>query len=194
MIIQLPLGAGKAQAEITRHTHSDQCMPFGIGHDDDRRGIIVVFVRDEIERCDLSRYAATFGAGLDPDRLRDIRSRVSITIAGYENEKAEIYEIPEVRHFFTVAHSVWPSWFYFADLRSPCFYALVVSLLGNLTITRSLDGNCARIQLDPAEVRERLEPCLGPLAFFHAKTATPRQSGATRLKNLAAYLNIPNVA
>lgn len=67
----------------------------------------------------------------DAETVRAFRGRIGFDLEGFENEKREPEDIPELRSFLRAASDAWPYWFWFMETRSPLLKVLLYSLCDN---------------------------------------------------------------
>ena len=79
------------------------------------------FSRAKIEVGDFSHFLSLYS----PERLGSGRSlkqlmgSLELVVEGYDDDPRELYEIPEVRWFFSSLHRAWPHALYFSFLGAP---------------------------------------------------------------------------
>lgn len=150
--------------------------------------IVYVTTREEIEKLDISRMLLNFGPQQSRQKLRQLRGRIIFTVDGYDSS-GDIFEIPEVRDYYSLVHRVWPSWLFTACLASPSLRVIALSVIPNMSIIRS--GNLCRIQIPESDLREFFMHSLPAVAFLHHKAGIPKRSGAEYLRCVANYLGLP---
>jgi hypothetical protein len=76
--------------------------------------IMLVVSREEVEGGDISRPQATFSKLLSsPETIRHFRERLDISFFGYDQDRRELFEIPEVRSFVHKLDEIFPYWLFF---------------------------------------------------------------------------------
>ena len=74
----------------------------------------VVVSRSDVESNDVSATLQTLSAVLDDaTTVRRFQGRVSVSFDGFNEDRREIYEIPEIRRFCTGLDAHFPYWLYF---------------------------------------------------------------------------------
>ncbi len=53
----------------------------------------------------------------DHSHIRELRCNIRFAIQGFDGDQREVYEVPEIRAFFSGVVALCPYWFYFCDLR-----------------------------------------------------------------------------
>lgn len=106
--------------------------------DNSEQALIVLHIsRDEIK-------ASNFGSALERlHTMADTRENVLLyreslvfVVAGYDDDSREIFEIPEVRQFFTELVDEWPHWFWFL-CRDGGLINLLMSLICKIKVSRN---------------------------------------------------------
>lgn len=92
------------------------------------------FSRDNVERCDFSRFLSLYALDKLPTgrSLRGMMNSMVFCIEGYDDDPREIHCIPEVRRFFTDFHQAWPCWLYFCNLDNDVLKIIVGCCLHTL--------------------------------------------------------------
>ncbi len=153
-------------------------------------GIIYVITREEIEALDLKRFLANFGPRVSVKRLRQIAGRISFTVHGYEDREEEIFEIPEVREYFRIAHKRWPCWLFTADVRTACFHSVILSVLPNLNIMRVPATGINQAQTSFKDLETFFKESLVASALMEAKAGISMDTVEKRIEALMAYVGL----
>jgi len=153
------------------------------------QGTLYVTKREEIEAGDLKRLLTTFDPRHSQSQLRPLCGRVHYTISGYDQVEEEIFEIPEVRNFYRLAHEAWPHWLYGADVSSDCLRAIAFSSIPNLFVRRS-PGE-VHVEVAAADLQQFFNASLPAAALLHHRAGIPKKQGVRNLQFVAAYLGIP---
>jgi len=69
--------------------------------------------------------------------LHDMFGKVRFGIHGYNNDKRELFEVPEVRVFLRELADEWPYFFYAADLEDRFLDTLIKCLVQHITVIRA---------------------------------------------------------
>lgn len=184
-------GAGKIETEIRRVTNRLNRKRSAKDQNADRRTIYYIIMRDEIERGDTSRFLANFGPGTDKARLRDIEGRISIAVAGYDNEPDELFTIPAVRNFFASIQRTWPCWLFLSGIQDDCLRSVMFCALKNLVVCRSHRGRRVRVDASEHAVKCFVIQSMVPAAILDSLADIPRKRGAARVDAIARYLGVP---
>lgn len=180
-------GAGKTNAELRRIAKKCAGLPAASAS---IKGIVYVTMREEVERCDPSRFLSNFGVATPPSELLRLRGRILFTIEGYDEDPAEIYEIEAVRKYYSKVHRKWPCWMFFADLNSGCLTAIACCIAPNIVSIKRSGRQKQDVHI-PQEFRTSfLEHGLPAAALLHAKAGINRSQGVRMLKNVARYLAV----
>jgi len=190
MSMELYLGAAKAEVEIQRITVAVQSLNASkMKRFQGPRGILHIVTRGEIEAEDLKRIRAGYGPRIPIERLRHLEGRTSLVVSGYDQDERELYEIPEVRHYFIGAFRRCPALIPTADLRNECFRIAILCILGNLIVVRK-QGEPPQLHVHQEELHQFFMDCLRPQANLHKRIGWSRTRGARQLQALADYLGI----
>lgn len=72
--------------------------------------------RLDIENLDTSQIAAFFKRiQVNESLCRKLQGRIEISVAGYDNDHRELWEIPQVKKWFKIVDPVVKHWFFFCD-------------------------------------------------------------------------------
>lgn len=118
---RLPKGAGKAGNETMatlEHALKGNPAP----------AILYVITPEEIKDRDTGRWLPTFSFTAPSHILREMRGIISIAVDGFLRDHREIYEIPEVRAYFTLLHEEWRPWLHIADLNGPTLLVVMLAV------------------------------------------------------------------
>jgi hypothetical protein len=69
--------------------------------------------------------------------LHDMYGKVRFTIHGYDYDKRELFEVPEVRAFLRELADEWPYFFYAADLKDRFLDTLIKCVVQHITVIRA---------------------------------------------------------
>jgi len=180
-------GAGKTNAELRRIANKCvglQASSAGIN------GVVYVTMREEVERCDPSRFLSAFGVATPPAELLRLRGKILFTIEGYDEDPAEIYEIEAVRKFYTKVHRKWPCWMFYADLNSGCLTAIACCIAPNIVSIKRRRCQKHAVHIPQAFRAAFFKRGLPAAALLHAKAGISRSQGVMMLKNVARYLAV----
>jgi hypothetical protein len=111
----------------------------------DMAGAVVVRVfiidRSDVENLNLAPYLSPLMAILkDRDAVIRRRQNVNVCFEGYNSDPRELYQIPEVRTFFSILDQQFPYWFYFINPASVFFEILMPCLCPLEEVSDSMDG------------------------------------------------------
>jgi hypothetical protein len=184
----LSVGAGKTNPTVRQLTKYPMVYTATDGKTKRMGEIVYVTTREEVERLDLSRFVATFGIHQPKSKLRQLRGRIIYTIHGYDNE-AEIYEILDVRRFYSAVHVMWPCWLFTACLASASLRVIALSVVSNMSVARS--GNECRTRIPGHDIKKFFVESLPAAGLLFARAGISRQYGSKYLKYVANHLGIP---
>ena len=150
--------------------------------------IVYVITREEVEAGDTSRIISDFSPDSTKKTLRRLCGRVHFTVAGYDEDPSEIYELTAVRDYFALVQRQWPCWSFACSLRSPCLRAVALSISPNVLVVREGDNLTAQIRAcDVATFFN--ESVSASLALYRLAGHTRAQTCA-RMRGVARYLEI----
>jgi hypothetical protein len=76
----------------------------------------IIISKEEIENNDLSQTLKQLNYLIkDKGTLERFHQRLDIGVSGYDNDKRELFEVPEVRKYLQDLDSKFPYWFYFLN-------------------------------------------------------------------------------
>jgi hypothetical protein len=80
----------------------------------DGNPIVVVVSRNEVEARDTSSVISVLKSCLaSPERTRSLFGKLDVTFHGYDQDKRELHEIPEVREYVYLLDQEFPYWLFF---------------------------------------------------------------------------------
>jgi len=95
------------------------------------QAIFLCILRDDVEAGNINRALGVLESiSLSTARARQYRGALLFSFEGYDSDKRELYEIPEIREYFNNLAAAWPYWAWFLDSEPDMpFLPLLVSLL-----------------------------------------------------------------
>lgn len=130
--------------------------------------ICAIVSRTDVEKSNLGSVMQLLAslniqdpAQADLGTLRQLRSKISIIVAGYDDDPRELYEIPEVRSYFQTLQRNWPYGLYFFDREVKTAHLLVLCHAG-FSILPHQDSRMRNLQIDQNSVGEFLSAALYP--------------------------------
>ncbi len=190
MKTEIYAGAGKSEVELRRITEmANSPIAAILAEFRGPRGLVYLATRTEVEAGDITRLAASYGHPASRRRISHIHGRTSFTIAGYEHDDRELFEIPEVRRFYALTFRSCPVLLHAADLRNECLRIAVLCVISNLTVIRRAQWQ-PEVQVDSRELERFFMEHLRRQAALHKMLGWSRQLGKERLQILADYLGI----
>ncbi|PTX94093.1 hypothetical protein DB345_21280 [Spartobacteria bacterium LR76] len=185
-------GIAKTNVELQRLTHT---VPMQQGRragslSPENPGIMYVITQEEIVAKDIDRFLANFGPTVTKKRLSQIAGRISFTVHGYEDRAEELFEIPEVREYFQLAHKCWPCWLFAADIRTACLHAITLCVVPNLDIVRASATGINQIQVPNIDLKGFFSQSLLVTAIMDVRAGITRSQAAKRIKVLAEHLGV----
>jgi hypothetical protein len=149
-------------------------------------GIIYRISHREIEAADIGRFLHHFGENTDKHWLRQHRNNVRFSLDGYSEDQREIYEIPEIRAYYSHLNDGIPTWSFFGDLTTPNLIAVVACMASIRSIRKTPDS--VLVTIDTAEVHYLLTRSLPSAAMLYHFSGIAPKSAVRRLQQVAAYL------
>jgi len=168
-------GIGKETTVLTWHSEN----PIGIVH---------VISRHEIETMDFSGLLEFFGPHTGKQSLRRLLGQAPLAISGYELEAEEIYEIPEVRKFLRMIHSIWPAWIYAASPESPSLLAIAFASCPNIKVARTAES--LAVEVDPVEMQAFFDASRFAAWLLRYITNVAQKRFIKQVQSIAGYLSV----
>jgi hypothetical protein len=151
--------------------------------------IVYVTTRKEVESQNLSRFIGNFGIHQSKSKLRQLHGRIIFTIDGYEDNEDELYEIPEVRRFYSAVHAVWPCWLFTCCIASASLKVIALSVVANMSIARSEDD--CRVTIPGPDLKKFFLESLPTAGLMFCDAGISRQNGSKYLISVANHLGLP---
>lgn len=108
----------------------------GLANNTERSIVVLQIMRFEIENGEFSDALERLMVIADTrENALLYRESVVFSVDGYDDDARELYEIPEVRSFFSKIIDQWPHWFWFL-CRDGGHISLLMSLICGLRVTR----------------------------------------------------------
>ena len=152
------------------------------------KGTLYVTTKEEIESRDISRLLSTFSLKRQKAELRQLCGCIHFTVGGYDTVEEELFEIPEVRSYFSQAHQAWPSWFFGADVSTDCLRAVAFASIPNLLVRRC--NGSVQVQCKESDLVEFFSDSLPATALLHRRVGVTKRIGLQHLRGIATYLGI----
>ena len=184
----LAAGAGKTNPTVRSLTAHPMVYTTSNGKTKRMGEIVYVTSKTEIERRDISRFMSNFGPHQSKQELRQLRGRIIFTVDGFDRD-ADLFEIPDVREFYAMAHKCWPCWLFTACLASESLRVIALSVIPNLPVDRSRDNS--RTCVAESELRAFFMDSLPATLFLNDRSGIPRDYGSQYLQAVASYLDLP---
>jgi hypothetical protein len=119
-----------------------------------RMSAVAAAHRKHVRVGDVRLHLNTFGEGIPSEAIRRLRDGVIMTIAGYEKDPREIYEIPEVRSYWTKVQGLCPTVLYFAASEyPPALQAVFACIASRLEIIRQKDSELIRVCIEGESIK-----------------------------------------
>lgn len=92
--------------------------------------IMLVISRAQVESGDTSEPLAVLQQLISsPEMIRQSRERLDVAFDGYNHQREELFEIPEVRNYVYALDAEFPYWLYFMTRESPGLQCLALCFL-----------------------------------------------------------------
>jgi len=109
----------------------------------------IVVAREDIEKQDTSRVLAILERFKSSKKItRTNKERLSMSVYGYEQDKRELFEIPEVRTWFSQICEEFPYWFYFLNTEISTLQLILFCILPYTIITRDDQKLKQKVEVD----------------------------------------------
>lgn len=184
----LTAGSGKANPTLRSLTEHPMVVTSAGGKIRRLGEIVYVTTREEVERRDLSRFFANFGPKQSRQKLRQLRGRIIFTVDGYDELADEVFEIPDIRAYYSALHAKWPCWLFAACLASASLHVIALSVIPTLSVVRF--RNECHISVPESEFCAFFMHSLPAAALLHHRAGISKQYGALYLKIAARHLGI----
>lgn len=114
--------------------------------------VIIVVSREEVEACDIKPAMTTLRQLVaSPDVARSYQEKVDITFHGYDNDRRELYEIPEVRSYVHKLDKEFPFWLFFLSKKFLDLHAIILCFMPPFLTEE------AKARIFPLKIGELLE-------------------------------------
>jgi len=143
----LPRGVGKAGPTMSGPMAPDAPLR-------KRMSAVAAARRKHVRVGDVGLHLNTFGEGIPSEAIRRLRDGVIMTVAGYDKDPREIYEIPEVRSYWTKVQGLCPTVLYFAASEyPPALQAVFACIASRLEIIRQKDSEIIRVCIEGDSIK-----------------------------------------
>jgi hypothetical protein len=88
----------------------------------------------------------------NPDICERLQGKVRVSISGYDDDKRELWEIPEVLRWFELAEPVVKYWFYFLAIRSGGLQVLYACVCGPKRVRKMRLQPMIKVSLDKDKI------------------------------------------
>jgi hypothetical protein len=179
---KMPVGAGKSEIAIKNVPRlMEKSAPVS--------GMIILH-REEIEAGDQPGLMERLGPLAPAQDLSVIAGSTILALDGYADSPREIYEIPEVRHYFKVQNQQWSPWVFAGSVWTADLFAIVLACLPSVIICRH--GDELTVRWDTKEMHAFFERSLPTAAMLHSRADISNEEGYSMLKATAGYLGLPS--
>lgn len=147
----LPRGAGKAGPTMTGPMVPGSAL---------RRRISAVTAasRKQVRARDTLWHLEAFDANAPKEELQRRRDGVIMTVSGYDQDPREVYEIPEVRSYWTKVQRQCPTILFFAASEyPPALQAIFACIALRVEIMRKKGGKTIHVCIEGDSIKPMLE-------------------------------------
>jgi hypothetical protein len=103
--------------------------------------IIVTVPRDAVVSCDIEPVLMGLSVFVRSSALApQAQGKLELLFDGFNDDKRELWQIPEVRRFVARLDAVFPYWFFLADLRTETLHLLASCLCRSSELAPGLTG------------------------------------------------------
>jgi hypothetical protein len=150
VVFTLPRGTGKMGATMAG--------PMAPGSDLRKRiSAVAAVYRKHVRVKDVRLHLETFDEDNSIEVIKKLRDGVIMTVAGYDEDPREIYEIPEIRRYWTEAQRQCPTVLFFAaSAYPPSLQAIFACLASRLEITRQKGSELIRVCIEGKSIKPML--------------------------------------
>lgn len=138
-------GCGKANTELSRITNSTVEVP--------NAHSVFIIARAEVEALDFSRLRHEFSLDQPRRRLRGLLDgRVTFAVADYDGCEEELFEIPEIRQYFSELNLHFPCFLAFAATETESLRVIMAATAGQLQSFNRADQTHFEIHIPTEEI------------------------------------------
>jgi hypothetical protein len=150
VVFTLPRGAGKAGPTMAGPMAPGSAL---------RRSLSAVtgVRRRHVQTRDVRLHLTLFGEDCPTEEIKRLRDGVIMTVAGYDKDPREIYEIPEIRRYWTEVQQQCPTILFFAASEyPPALQAIFACMASRLEITRQKGSELIRVCIEGQSIKPML--------------------------------------
>jgi hypothetical protein len=164
-------------------------MPISVSN-----GQIIVFLdRSMVESGDIDSVLeslAVFSA--TPESTRAHAHELSLIFDGYQHDRRELYQIPEVRRFVRALNGYWPYWFHFVNKADHNLLVLMYCLM-ELEGTKVKDGIASTTLVD-GEFCRVIGDLFGGMNHLYARHEFTKEENRAATREIKDYLESLNTS
>jgi hypothetical protein len=112
-------------------------------------------------------------------------------IEGYDEDKREIYAIPEVRAFFQNLWQRWPYWLYFCHLNAENLMMMVMCYLDSMDALKVQRRDQVQLRVEPMEVLQFISSGFKPMNELCERVGMSERQIFERTKAVFEYFKLP---
>lgn len=132
----------------------------GLANNAEHAFLILDITRKEVEAGNIASVLDRLHVLTDTvENVMRYRESLLFQVRGYDGDRRELGEIPQIRSFFKLLAREWPHWLWFLTRESGSI-ALLLSMLCDVEIIRAKDGSFGTIFRNDVEVVDVLNDLL----------------------------------
>ena len=164
-----------------------------IAENTEKSFVVMSISRTEIESCDYSDALNRLHTLTDTQKnVLLYKESIALHVGGYDDDKRELAEIPEVRAYFKALVNEWPHWIWFLP-RQMGFISLLMSILCKVEIKPSGKNVCIVDFINDHEVVSVLEDMLNRSLYMLRLNDIPDSIMESSIHSALAELQINGV-
>ena len=155
--------------------------------------IFYQFSRELVERGDFTPFLKRFGREKLPEgkRLARMQGAISFLVEGYDNDPRELYEIPEVRTFYSRFFDQWPYWLFFCALHNEGLAMMVACRTSNLQSFKRPGEATVGLNLSVGDMVQFLSEAFPPMNMMFERAKLPDARIAEQTRAVFDYFQLP---
>lgn len=155
--------------------------------------VIITIDRDDIQTGNIAKILSRLHILTDSaENVRRYRESLAFQVDGYNNDRRQLPEIPEVRAYFRQLPAEWPHWMWFL-MRNVGALALLLSLLCKVKIIRNGHGGSFGTQFDDmgefeSTIQSMLDRGIPLFNTFNISPAEAEESAESAINELFGHM------
>jgi hypothetical protein len=151
------------------------------------------FSREMVEHGDFSHFLERFAPDKLPrgKHLAKMKGSLSFFVDGYNNDQRELYEIEEVRTFYSRLFDAWPYWLYFCTLETESLAMMVACRIANLKSFKLSGATSVKVELSLEDMTLFLSQAFGPMNSMFEQAWAPDTEIMDHTDAVMRYFHLP---